>query len=117
MRSLKQVFVFLLALGLVCCQNDKNSPLGRTFPQWLTGLIAVTVFLFLVLVAYMVNRVWNKKTQDVQQDTTMNSIDSEDVLSNGTYKQYTVHNVRSSEHEHAYDNPTEVTDNVLTTAM
>ncbi|XP_053325491.1 PDZK1-interacting protein 1 [Spea bombifrons] len=117
MLSLQLAFFFLVTLGQVCCQPDQRSANLRKFPQWLTGLIAVAVFLFLVLVVYVANRVWNRRTQDIKDpDMAMKSTD-EDVTSNGTYHQYRVHDVRSSEHDNAYENPIEVTDNVLSTAM
>lgn len=37
----------------------------RALPQWLTGLIAVTGFLFLTFVAFLVNRAWCGKSRSV----------------------------------------------------
>lgn len=34
----------------------------RVLPQWLTGIIAVSIFLFLVFVTFLVNRVWCRKS-------------------------------------------------------
>uniref|UniRef100_A0A8K9UZ67 Uncharacterized protein n=1 Tax=Oncorhynchus mykiss TaxID=8022 RepID=A0A8K9UZ67_ONCMY len=35
-----------------------NTHVDRTLPQWLTGIIAVVVFLFLIFVAFLVNKAW-----------------------------------------------------------
>ncbi|XP_075472385.1 PDZK1-interacting protein 1 [Ascaphus truei] len=120
MVSLRLAFLTLLiTLGQVSGQQGRNIN-GRQFPQWLTGLIAVAVFLFLVLAVYVANRVWEKRTEgNIQSDTTMKAQGSGEVFSNGTYGHYsrTIGSVRSKEHDHVYDNPTTVTDNVLTTPM
>ncbi|KAM4722163.1 PDZK1-interacting protein 1 [Rhinophrynus dorsalis] len=119
MISLQLVFLVLISLGQVCSQQGHDH-MKRTFPQWLTGLIAVVVFLFLVLVVYVANRFWEKKSQgNMLADPTIKSPGSEEVVSNGTHGHYatTIENVRSEEHEYAYENPTEVSDNVRTTAF
>uniref|UniRef100_A0A8C5QYS1 Uncharacterized protein n=1 Tax=Leptobrachium leishanense TaxID=445787 RepID=A0A8C5QYS1_9ANUR len=93
--------ISIIKIEIVRYQTVVNA---RTIPQWLTGLIAVTVFLFLVFAAYMVNRVWNKRAHG---GTSANCC-----------KSYTVHlSWMPSEHEHAYENPIEVADNVLSTPM
>ncbi|XP_056388462.1 PDZK1-interacting protein 1 [Hyla sarda] len=105
--------LLLLSLGPVSCQSDAGKEV-RKIPQWGTGLIAMTVFLFLVLVIYVANTVMKKKSKsNIESDPTEGSKAFEDAsVPNGTFGHY-----RSSEHEHAYDNPIEVHDNVLTTPM
>ncbi|NP_001007761.1 PDZK1-interacting protein 1 precursor [Danio rerio] len=46
---------FLLTLGLVAAQAETA---GRALPNWLTGIIAVAVFLFLVFISFLVNKAW-----------------------------------------------------------
>ncbi|KAM4642846.1 PDZK1-interacting protein 1 [Discoglossus pictus] len=108
----------LIALGQGSAQQG-HSREDRLFPQWLTGIIAVTVFLFLVLVVYAANRYWDHRSQanslSIIEDKV---VDMEEVVSNGTHERYIkTDDFRSQEHAHAYENPVEVTDNVLTTPM
>ncbi|CAH2310745.1 PDZK1-interacting 1-like [Pelobates cultripes] len=116
MLSLKHTVILLTTLGQVYGQSGYTD--ARTIPQWLTGLIAVAVFLCLVLGVYLVNRMWNKRTQNnLQSETTGKSLECEETIPNGTYTRYVEHSPKTDQHEHAYDNPTIVTDNELTTAM
>ncbi|XP_053549990.1 PDZK1-interacting protein 1 [Bombina bombina] len=106
MLSLRLVtLILLLSLGQGNAQEGQK-PTARLLPQWLTGLIAVTVFLFLVLVAYVVNRFWERRSQDNMMSVIEIKSDGiEEVVSNGTHESYrTLDSVRSTEHEHAYEN-------------
>ena len=38
----------------VCAADPKE----RLLPQWLTGIIAVVIFLFLAFVTFLVNKAW-----------------------------------------------------------
>ncbi|KAG8541960.1 hypothetical protein GDO81_027691 [Engystomops pustulosus] len=111
MSSLQLISLLLLSVGPVSCQAA-----ARTIPQWGVGLIAMTVFLFLVLVVYVAKIVMKKSSKsNIESDPAAESKVFDDVnVSNGTFGHY---KSRSNEHEHAYDNPIEVHDNVLTTAM
>ncbi|KAE8610094.1 hypothetical protein XENTR_v10012014 [Xenopus tropicalis] len=113
MLSLQHLLLILFSLGQVSAQHVHNN-VGRRFPQWLTGLIAMTVFLFLVLVVYVAKMLWKKRSQ---QGTNMK--DFEEVVANGTGGCYEtrIENIWSGENIHAYENPIEVNDNVRTTAM
>ncbi|KAE8610097.1 hypothetical protein XENTR_v10012014 [Xenopus tropicalis] len=62
MLSLQHLLLILFSLGQVSAQHVHNN-VGRRFPQWLTGLIAMTVFLFLVLVVYVAKMLWKKRSQ------------------------------------------------------
>ncbi|KAM4022938.1 PDZK1-interacting protein 1 [Anomaloglossus baeobatrachus] len=109
MVVLQLLSLLLLSLGPVSCQSE-----ARAIPQWGTGLIAVTVFLFLVLVIYVAKIVLKKSSKsNMESDPSGESkVHDNSAVPNGTYGHYTS---RSREHEHAYDNPIEVHDNVLTT--
>ncbi|NP_001091905.1 proximal tubules-expressed gene protein precursor [Xenopus laevis] len=122
MFSLQHVLLILISLGQVYSQQVHHNA-GRKFPQWLTGLIAMTVFLFLVLVVYVAKMFWDKRSQE-----SINMKDIEEVVANGTseccearkenqYISCNMKDLRSSEHIHAYENPIEVNDNVRSTAM
>ncbi|KAM3915200.1 PDZK1-interacting protein 1 [Leptodactylus fuscus] len=111
MSNLQVISLLLLLLGPVSCQAEL-----RRIPQWGVGLIATTVFLFLVLVIYVAKIVLKKTSKsNLESDPTVGPKVYGDVAaSNGTYGHYSS---RSNEHDHAYDNPIEVNDNILTTAM
>ncbi|XP_073400477.1 PDZK1-interacting protein 1 [Dendrobates tinctorius] len=115
MVYLQLLSLLLLSLGPVSCQSE-TSKLSRKIPQWGTGLIAVTVFLFLVLVIYVAKIVLKKSSKSIIESDPKgeSKVHADAVVPNGTYGQYTS---RSQEHEHAYDNPIEINDNVLTTPM
>ncbi|KAG8436946.1 hypothetical protein GDO86_007868 [Hymenochirus boettgeri] len=105
-----------LQLLMVDQEWEGTNSVEGTFPQWLTGLIATTVFLFLVLAVYVVKRFWKGRSID---NRNLKSLDAEEVVANGSHGHYTttIENFRSSEHVHAYDNPSEVKDDIRTTAM
>ncbi|XP_020354172.1 PDZK1-interacting protein 1 isoform X1 [Oncorhynchus kisutch] len=54
-RATTGILWLMLTLGVVTAQIGK---VDRTLPQWLTGIIAVGVFLFLIFVAFLVNKAW-----------------------------------------------------------
>ncbi|KAM5148400.1 PDZK1-interacting protein 1 [Mantella aurantiaca] len=111
----KLAVLLLVSLGHVSCQSDVNKEV-RKIPQWGTGLIAVAVFLFLVLVVYMANRVWNKRSQSNLESVSMGKFD-DDAIPNGNTGRYVT---KSSDHDgvkHAYDNPIQITDNELSTPI
>ncbi|NXH43158.1 PDZ1I protein, partial [Dicaeum eximium] len=86
---------------------------------WSQGVIAVVVFLVLVAIAFVVNRFWCKD----KVENTGNMVSSEDkpdaVTSNGHEGRYVVATAdfRSKENQHAYENPVEPEEKVITTAM
>ncbi|XP_043078262.1 PDZK1-interacting protein 1 [Puntigrus tetrazona] len=76
----KPVAVFywlLLALGPAAAQAEKAE---QALPNWLTGIIAVGVFLFLIFVAFLVNKAWCE---------TPRSIDNPKVLDHQTDEKVT----------------------------
>ncbi|XDV22486.1 hypothetical protein PO909_027371 [Leuciscus waleckii] len=48
----------LLTLGLAAAQAALLEKAEQTLPNWLTGIIAVAVFLFLIFIAFLVNKAW-----------------------------------------------------------
>ncbi|KAG5275404.1 hypothetical protein AALO_G00119890 [Alosa alosa] len=46
---------FLVMSGVVSAQTETTQ---RALPNWLTGIVAGVVFLFLVFVAFLVNKAW-----------------------------------------------------------
>ncbi|XP_056133791.1 PDZK1-interacting protein 1 [Lampris incognitus] len=74
----------------------------RALPQWLTGLIAVAGFLFLVFVAFLVNKAWCQRTQRTDAEQSLRVI--EYVTTNGDVYDVKLDDVRSSDHQNAYEN-------------
>ncbi|KAJ1169957.1 hypothetical protein NDU88_001838 [Pleurodeles waltl] len=105
-------------MGLACCQQGTNAYV-RAFPQWLTGIIAVSVFLFLVLIVFVINRIWCGRSQKNEfPAVTETKATGNEVLSNGTEGRYsTIVHFRSKEHENAYENEIEPEATVITTPM
>ncbi|XP_042605164.1 PDZK1-interacting protein 1 [Cyprinus carpio] len=54
-KSVTVVHWLLLTLGLVAAQAEKAE---QVLPNWLTGIIAVGVFFFLIFVTFLVNKAW-----------------------------------------------------------
>ncbi|XP_061594103.1 PDZK1-interacting protein 1 [Cololabis saira] len=61
----------LLAVGTVMAQMDVRNTSERLLPQWLTGIIAVTCFLILTFIGFLVKKMWCDKSNG-----KMNSGDS-----------------------------------------
>nr|XP_033771260.1 PDZK1-interacting protein 1 [Geotrypetes seraphini] len=109
----------LLILGSVSCQQG-NASIQRRFPQWLTGLISVSVFLFLVLAVFVVNRVWCKdKKERGPSEVGERFTEKGEAIGNGTEgRDSGADNFRSPDHENAYENHIEWEEQVVqTTAM
>ncbi|XP_061096877.1 PDZK1-interacting protein 1 [Conger conger] len=98
----KVAFTFLwllLALETVSAQEVG----ARALPNWLTGIIAVAVFLFLVFVAFLVNKAWCANASQEPKAVPVQT--SEDhTMTNGTYLNTSLDMVRTSDHENAYEN-------------
>ncbi|CAI9537115.1 unnamed protein product [Staurois parvus] len=115
MVSLKLIFLLLFSLGHVSCQSGGNQEV-RKIPQWGTGLIAVTVFLFLVLVVYVANIFWNKRSKSNLESFSMGKFE-DGVIPNGSTGRYVTKSSDNEQIRHAYENPIQVTDNELSTPM
>lgn len=88
----------------------------RTIPQWGNGLIAVTVFLFLVLVFYLANIFWKKRSKSNLESVSMGKFDDGAIL-NGSAGLYITRSSDDEQVQHAYENPVKITDNELSTPM
>ncbi|XP_077306424.1 PDZK1-interacting protein 1 [Lithobates pipiens] len=115
MLSPKLAFLLLLSLGHVSCQSGGNKEV-RKIPQWGNGLIAVTVFLFLVLIFYVANIFWNKRSKSNLESVAMGKFD-DGAIFNGSAGHYVKRSSDDEQVQHAYENPIKVTDNELSTPM
>lgn len=85
-----------LTIGSVAAQADK---VEQALPNWLTGIISVVVFLCLVFIAFLVNKVWCDKSK--QEDV----ISNEYAMTNGSPSYETsLDAVRSGNDPNAYEN-------------
>ncbi|XP_076880919.1 PDZK1-interacting protein 1 [Brachyhypopomus gauderio] len=91
----------LLTVGAVTAQAVRPEP-TQGLPNWLTGIIAVAVFLFLVFVAFIVNKAWceDSSSHELNTEVTIN----EYAMTNGASYDTSLDTVRSSEHYEAYEN-------------
>ncbi|XP_062869410.1 PDZK1-interacting protein 1 [Trichomycterus rosablanca] len=89
---------WLLLLGSVTAQEVDTE---RALPNWLTGIIAVAVFLFLVFAGFLINKVW---CEDSSQEKKSEVKSSEYTMTNGSNANLDA--VRSDEHHEAYENIT-----------
>ncbi|XP_064311817.1 PDZK1-interacting protein 1 [Phalacrocorax carbo] len=112
-RRLLLLLGLLLALEPACCQEARGN-----LQPWSQGVIAVVVFLVLVAIAFVVNRLWCK--EEVENVETVVSIEDkrEAVTSNGHEGGYltAASGFRSKESQHAYENTLEP-EEVTTTAL
>ncbi|KAJ8277509.1 hypothetical protein GJAV_G00075940 [Gymnothorax javanicus] len=93
------LFWLLTAVEIVSAQD----PVQRPLPNWLTGIIAVAVFLFLVFVAFLVNKAWcDDSSRESKAVPVRNNEDH--TMTNGTHYDTSMDMVRTSEHENAYEN-------------
>ncbi|KAJ8395505.1 hypothetical protein AAFF_G00032390 [Aldrovandia affinis] len=89
----------LFTLDTVSAQQGTST---RALPNWLTGIIAVVVFLFLVFIAFLVNRAWCSKPS---QESKAEWVKTSDYpMANGTQYDTSLDAVRTSDHENAYEN-------------
>ncbi|XP_070765739.1 PDZK1-interacting protein 1 [Enoplosus armatus] len=109
----------MLTVGAVAAQPAPTRAAERLLPQWLTGIIAVSAFLFLCFVCFLVKKAWcegpsrRKATVESlrENDFVMTNNDDGTFENNaGTYKngdgtyETTLDMVRSKEDMNAYDN-------------
>ncbi|XP_051869083.1 PDZK1-interacting protein 1 [Pristis pectinata] len=104
------VCCIFLALVSVHAQNDETKGHSRRGLQpWLTGIIAVVVFLCLCLIGFIVNKLWCKDSE-VSNRLESAAPEADYVNTNGTQitETLTLKDVRSSEHPSAYENTYEI---------
>ncbi|XP_071402919.1 PDZK1-interacting protein 1 [Centroberyx affinis] len=80
MGKVSTVISWLLLTGGAVSAQTARLQEERLLPQWLTGIIAVTVFLFLVFVAFLVNKAWCDKSRRSAGDSVK---DADFATSNG----------------------------------
>ncbi|RXM29215.1 PDZK1-interacting protein 1 [Acipenser ruthenus] len=105
------VALLCLLFGAAVAQHGKTSP-QRVLQPWLTGIIAVVVFLFLVFIAFLVNKVWCEERSRSKHVLLLSSEEADPqhvkvhdyVLTNGSNSELVLDAVRSKEHEGAYEN-------------
>ncbi|XP_025910071.1 PDZK1-interacting protein 1 [Nothoprocta perdicaria] len=109
----------LVALGLLLVLESASCQEARGGLQpWLQGIIAVVVFLVLVAIAFMVNKLWCKEKEENVEAVVSIGEKHETVLSNGREGRYvTAADFRSNESEYTYENIVEPEEKVVTTAM
>lgn len=67
-RLMLMTMMELVCVNQMICEDicylclSAHAETGRVLPQWLTGIIAVSIFLFLVFVTFLVNRAWCGKS-------------------------------------------------------
>ncbi|XP_018408529.1 PREDICTED: proximal tubules-expressed gene protein-like [Nanorana parkeri] len=116
MLRLELAFLLLVSLGCISCQSGANKEVRR-IPQWGTGLIAVTVFLFLVLVFYVANILWNKRSKSNLESISMGKFEDGAITNGSTGRYITISSDHERVQQHAYVNPIQITDNELSTPM
>ncbi|KAJ7332757.1 hypothetical protein JRQ81_014937 [Phrynocephalus forsythii] len=102
-------FCLLVALEPVNCQR-----VHRSLQPWMQGAIAVTVFLVLAMVAFIINRLWCQDKDDSLEEQNkgfaMTGNKEDLVTSNGTEGRYSTaaEDFRSEEGHHVYENNVEL---------
>lgn len=72
------VSCLLLTVAGVTAQTDRG---GRLMPQWLSGLIATSLFLLLTFLIFVVKRLWCEKPSRRSDDESVR--ENELVMTNG----------------------------------
>ncbi|XP_035863542.1 PDZK1-interacting protein 1 isoform X2 [Sander lucioperca] len=90
----------LLSVSVVTAQTAQTGTSERLLPQWLTGLIAVTGFLFLTFVVLLVQKAWCE--EPITRKSAVESVRRDDV--DGNAYETSLDMVRSKEDENAYEN-------------
>ncbi|XP_031179953.1 PDZK1-interacting protein 1 isoform X1 [Sander lucioperca] len=70
----------LLSVSVVTAQTAQTGTSERLLPQWLTGLIAVTGFLFLTFVVLLVQKAWCE--EPITRKSAVESVRRDDVDGN-----------------------------------
>ncbi|XP_041792122.1 PDZK1-interacting protein 1 [Chelmon rostratus] len=102
-RRCAVVSCLLLTVAAATAQTGGTQINERLLPQWLTGIIAVSVFLFLAFVTFLVNKAWcgrSSRSSTVEEPERENEL----VMTNGNTYSTTLDVVRSKEDMNAYDN-------------
>ncbi|XP_051231638.1 PDZK1-interacting protein 1 isoform X2 [Dicentrarchus labrax] len=107
----------LLTVSAAAAQTAQPQ-IERLLPQWLTGIIAVSAFLFLVFVTLLVKKAWCEKPSRKTAVESESDRENEFVVTNGnTYetnldtirRKSTVESARENEFENTYETTLEMT--------
>ncbi|XP_044054910.1 PDZK1-interacting protein 1 [Siniperca chuatsi] len=117
----------LLTVGAVAAQTAQTQISENLLPQWLTGIIAVSAFLFLSFVGLLVKKAWCEESS--RRKTSVESLRENDrAMTENPYEsnenpyesnenpyETNLDMVRSKEDTNAFDNPaTDSTDDRVT---
>ncbi|XP_072919151.1 PDZK1-interacting protein 1-like [Hemitrygon akajei] len=96
---------FFLAFVSVHAQNGETKEQPRRVLQpWLTGIIAVVVFLCLCFIGFIVNKIWCKNAE-VTNHLESPALEPDYANTNGTpVTGSSLEDARSNEHPNAYEN-------------
>ncbi|XP_068175961.1 PDZK1-interacting protein 1 [Antennarius striatus] len=99
-----------LLVTAVTSQTDQEAE--RPLPQWLTGIIALCLFLFLTFITLVVKKAWCDESNRTNPPAT-SLVVVDDVNTAGSALEM----VRSKEEQHAYDNLVTNDDDLRVTPM
>ncbi|XP_076583289.1 PDZK1-interacting protein 1 [Chaetodon auriga] len=94
----------LLTVAAVSAQTAQTQISERLLPQWLTGIIAVSIFLFLAFVSFLVKKAWCEGPSRRRSTVEEPERDHELVMTNGNPYSTTLDVVRSKDDINAYNN-------------
>ncbi|KAF4083184.1 hypothetical protein AMELA_G00137160 [Ameiurus melas] len=94
-KAVQVLYCLLLMLGVVTGQAGS---VGQRLPNWLTGIIAVAVFLFLAFITFLVNKAWCEDSSNSQEEKV--TVTENEYSMNIT----NLDSVRSQEYDGAYEN-------------
>ncbi|XP_060685794.1 PDZK1-interacting protein 1 [Hemiscyllium ocellatum] len=122
-RALQLCCVFT-ALGCVDTQDgEPKEQSSRRLQPWLTGIIAVVVFLCVCFIGFIVNKIWCTNSEESNQpESPAAEADYININGKQTSETLTLKGaVRSSEHSNAYENMcvvcTDESPKIIVTAM
>ncbi|XP_059504232.1 PDZK1-interacting protein 1 [Stegostoma tigrinum] len=110
-RKALQLCCVFIALASVNTQDGQpKEQSSRRLQPWLTGIIAVAVFLCVCFIGFIVNKIWCTNSEESNQPESP-ATEADYININGKQISETLtlkDAVRSSEHSNAYENVFEV---------
>ncbi|CAK6981513.1 PDZK1-interacting protein 1 isoform X3 [Scomber scombrus] len=105
------IFCVLLSVGTATAQTV---PVERVLPQWLTGLIAVSCFLFLSFVTLLAKKAWCDETSS--REAVEETVEEVEIgRANSNVYDTRLSTFRSKENPNAYENLVIDSDEKVTT--